>query len=239
MRTTVSLSDAIFRKFERSIISGDMQPGARFPSQKEICATENVSRTVVREAIARLAAQNLVTTRQGSGVFVSRSAGLRAFQVSPEELSTLDEVIRLLEMRLAVETEAAGLAAARRTSSDIDAIHDAFDRIEAVRADQDRAAQADAAFHLAIARATHNDYFTRIIDFFGARLVPPRRLSVGERDEAADKAYADKVRAEHQAIIDAIIRMDIGKAREAARNHMQESLSRHRELARTPVSRPG
>lgn len=232
-RITGSMTDTLFRKLESRISSGEMGPGSRFPTQKEISAAENVSRTVVREAVARLAAQGLTTSRQGSGVFVAETAPYRAFQVTRDELSELADVIKLLEMRLAVETEMASLAAARRTTADIGEIQDALHRMEEASDDPEAAARADSDFHLAIARSTQNDYFVRLIDFLGVRLVPPRNLYLRDRSEEAQASYAAKVRGEHDALLDAIVRMDSAKAREAARHHMQESLSRHSHLSQT------
>lgn len=226
-----SLTDDLFVKLEARIRSGEMPPGSRFPAQKDICAAENVSRTVVREASARLAAQGLTTSRQGSGVFVADTAAYRAFQVTPEELGELADVIKLLEMRLAIETEMAALAAARRTTGDIGTIRQALQWMAEVSDDPAAAAQADIAFHLAIARATQNDYYVRLIDFLGLRLVPPRNLYLRNQSQEAHQAYAALVRAEHEAILDAIVRMDSSRARDAARHHMQESLSRHTELS--------
>jgi len=227
----------LFKKLEERIRTGEMPPGSRFPSQKDLCETENVSRTVVREAVARLAAQGLTTSRQGSGVFVAETAQYRAFQVTRDELSELADVIKLLEMRLAVETEMAALAAARRTTADIGAIREALARMDEVMGDPETAARADSAFHLAIARATQNDYFVRLVDFLGVRLVPPRNLYLRDESEEAHRAYAAKVRAEHEALVDAIVRMDTVRAREAARHHMQESLSRHSQLSETALLR--
>jgi GntR family transcriptional regulator, transcriptional repressor for pyruvate dehydrogenase complex len=234
---TSSLTDDLFAKIEEQIRSGMLEPGSRLPTQKEIALAENVSRTVVREAVARLAAQGLTVSRQGSGVFVADTAEYRAFQITRDELNELADVIKLLEMRLAVETEMAGLAAARRTTADIGAIQEALQDMEEHAADPIAAAKADAAFHLAIARATQNDYYVRLVDFLGLRLVPPRNLYLRDQSDEAHEAYAAKVRAEHDAIVDAIVRMDPPKAREAARHHMQESLSRHSMLSATARAR--
>jgi DNA-binding FadR family transcriptional regulator len=137
-----------------------------------VAETENVSRTVVREAVARLAAQGLITSRQGSGVYVAETAQYKPFQVTRDELAELADIIKLLEMRLALETEMAGLAAARRTTADIGAIRSALFDMENTFNDPQAAARADSAFHLAIARATQNHYYERLIDFLGVRLVP-------------------------------------------------------------------
>jgi GntR family transcriptional regulator, transcriptional repressor for pyruvate dehydrogenase complex len=228
---SASLTDILFERLEERIRSGAMPPGSRFPTQKEIAETEHVSRTVVREAVARLSARGLTKSRQGSGVFVAETARYRAFQITRDELSELADVIKLLEMRLAVEAEMAALAAARRTTGDIGHIRDALKRMEDVSGDAQAAAHADAAFHLAIARATQNHYYERFIDFLGIRLVPPRSLYLCDQAQEAHQAYAATVHTEHTAILDAIIRMDTNKARDAARHHMQESLSRHSELS--------
>jgi DNA-binding FadR family transcriptional regulator len=146
-------------------------------------------------------------------------------------LSELADVIRLLETRLAIEAEMAAFAAARRTTEDIGAMRAALRHMAQVSDDPIAAAAADVQFHLAIARATRNDYFVRLIDFLGLRLVPPRNLYLRDQPSDAHQAYVAKVRAEHEAILDAISRMDVPRARQAAWDHMQESLNRHSELS--------
>lgn len=227
---SASLTDILFKKLEQRITDGEMSPGSRFPTQKDLSDVEKVSRTVVREAVARLAAQGLVTTRQGSGVYVSATAQYRAFQVTRDELGDLADVMKLLEMRVAVETEMAALAAVRRSADDIAELRRALEAVDEAEQDMQAAAIADRGFHLAIAKATHNDYFARFIDFLGIRLVPPRSLFLQDQPADAHLAYARKVKAEHEAILDAIVRMDALKARDAARRHMEESLARHAAL---------
>lgn len=225
-----SLADALFVKLEERILAGDIAPGSRLPPQKEIAEHEAVSRTVVREAVARLEAQGIVVARQGSGVYVSEDARYRAFQVRREDVSELADVIKLLEMRLAVEAEMAAFAASRRTLDDIGAMQQALRDMAAVRDDPAASAEADTRFHMAIARATRNDHFARLTDFLGMRLVPPRNLYLRDQSAEAHHDYVEKVRVEHEAIVDAIVRMNPARARAAARRHMEESLSRHTAL---------
>lgn len=231
MVKAVSLADVLYAKLKAAIMSGELPSGAKLPSQKEIAENEEVSRTVVREAVARLEAQGYAVARQGSGVYVSESARYRAFQVTREELSELSDIIKLLEMRLAIETEMAGLAAARRDQDDIVAMRAALKHMREVSGDPAASALADTRFHMAIARATKNDYFVRFIDFLGVRLVPPRSLYLRDQPSDAHQGYVHKVHDEHDAVLNAIVRMDIERARSAARQHMQESLMRHSELS--------
>jgi GntR family transcriptional regulator, transcriptional repressor for pyruvate dehydrogenase complex len=225
-----SLTDDLFLKLRARIHSGEMPPGSRFPTQKDIALTANVSRTVVREAVARLEAQGLAVSRQGSGVFVTETARYQAFQVTREELGQLADIVRLLEMRLAVETEMSALAAERRTAKDLAAMRAKLSAIAAAGDDVDAAAQADAAFHVTIAEATGNAYFSRFMDFLGIRLVPPRTLLLRGRSSEAHQAYAATIRAEHEAILAAIEAQDQTAARDAARHHMEQSRQRHADL---------
>src|SRR4051794_8345987 len=89
MAKAVSLADELYGRLKAEITSGVIAPGSKLPSQKDIADSENVSRTVVREAVARLEAQGYAVSRQGSGVYVSETARYRAFQVTREELSEL------------------------------------------------------------------------------------------------------------------------------------------------------
>ncbi len=221
----------MFVKLEALIRSGELPPGARFPTQKEIAEKEKVSRTVVREAFARLEAQGIAVARQGSGVFVSDDARYQAFQITRQDMSELADVVRLLEVRLSVEAEMAAFAAARRNLDDISAMRAALRDMAEMADDPVASAAADGRFHAAIARATQNETFVRLIEFLGVRLVPPRSLYLRGQPDAAQRAYVEKVRAEHEAIVDAIVRMNPIGARDAARHHMQESLSRHSELS--------
>ena len=190
-----------------------------------------MSRTVVREAVARLEAQGFAASRRGSGVYVPDTVRYRAFQVTRDELGALSDVVSLLEMRLAIETEMAALAASRRTTEDVAAMRAALARIVELSDDPAASAEADSEFHMTIARATQNPYYLRLIDFLGVRLVPPRNLYLRDQPAPAHDAYVEKVHSEHESIVDAIVRKDQTRARNAARRHMQESLNRHRTLS--------
>jgi DNA-binding FadR family transcriptional regulator len=85
-----------------------------------------VSRTVVREAISKLQAAGLVETRHGIGTFVLTQTDTPSFRVNQNQLRTLHDVIALLELRISIETEAAAVAAARRTESNLRVMQDAM-----------------------------------------------------------------------------------------------------------------
>jgi len=224
-----SLADQLYGDLRERIRSGELQPGERLPTEKDFTEAFAVSRTTVREALARLAAEGMVQARQGVGVYVTETARYEAFQIRKDELESLEDVHRLLELRLAIETEMAALAAARRTKGDVRDLHRKLAAINAADT-SDAAARADADLHSSIARAAHNAYFERILTFIGTRLVPPRALVIQARDEQESGAYAALLDAEHRAIVDAIEAGDEAAARMAMRCHLSESLSRHRAV---------
>lgn len=234
---TASLTDRLYNNMGAQIRSGGWAPGERLPTQRELSEREAVSRTVVREAVARLSAQGLLTPRHGSGVYVADEIPFPAFQIGGHRVHELADVIKLLEFRLAIETEMAGFAAARRSTAELGAIRDALTALRANAKNANATARADFAFHRAIAQASHNPHYADIIDFLGLRLVPLRTIAFANQPASAHDEYFARIDAEHQSIVDAITRMNPEAARHAARHHMLESLARHCSLAedRGPV----
>lgn len=225
-----TLVDAACEHIRNSILSGAHGPGQRLPTEAEFGDVLGVSRTVVREAVARLAAQGLVEPRHGKGVFVSETAKYQAFQITRDELDNLSDVIQLLELRLSVETEMASLAAERRSEVDLMNMRQQLKLLASAKGDIDGSVRADVEFHRAIAKASNNIYFTKLIDFLGVRLVPPRSLYLRQKEIQASQSYIATISNEHEAILDAVAARDPHAARLAARAHMSESLRRHREL---------
>lgn len=224
-----SLADDLVQRFEERIESGDMPPGSRFPTEKAITEDFGVSRTVVREAYSRLAARGLLESRRGSGAYVPDGAQYRAFQVTAEEIGEIDDVLKLLEMRMGFEAEMADLAARRRTDADLAELRRALTAMEE-SSDVDASVTADAAFHAAIASATGNSYFLRFTQFLGVRLVPSRRLYLQGDDPVRHQHYARTINRDHEAIVAAIEAGDPAAARRAARRHIEKSIRRYRTL---------
>lgn len=224
-----SLADDLVGQFEAKILSGTLKPGERFPTEMTITTDFGVSRTVVREAFARLAARGLLESRRGSGAYVAEGARYQAFQVTAAELRELDDVLRLLEMRTGFEAEMASIAAQRRTDDDLDAMRACMDQM-AQSTDMDASVAADSAFHAAIARATGNPYYLRFTDFLGIRLVPSRRLYLRTDSPQSHAAYAKSINKDHMAIYEAICARNRTQAGRAARRHMEKSYERYNAL---------
>src|SRR4051812_5621257 len=131
------LSRGLFEQLAEQIRSGRLAPGERLPTEQALTRAARVSRTVVREAVAALRAEGLVITRQGVGAFVSAEPQRAPFRIEPEHLRSVDDILNVMELRLGVEIESAGLAAERASKANVRAISAALHGIEeAARADR-------------------------------------------------------------------------------------------------------
>jgi DNA-binding FadR family transcriptional regulator len=151
------------------------------------------------------------------------------FRVSLDQQSTLQDVITVLELRIAVETEAAGLAAIRRSADQLRAIRSALDAFNAALDEGRQAVGPDFQFHLEIARATQNPRFAALMETLGGAMIPRSRLEVEEVLSDDKKAYLRRVNLEHESIVAAIERRDAEAARAAMRTHLTNSRERRRQ----------
>jgi GntR family transcriptional repressor for pyruvate dehydrogenase complex len=225
------LSRGLFDQLAEQIKSGRLAPGERLPTEEALTRAAGVSRTVVREAVAALRAEGLVITRQGVGAFVSAEPQRAPFRIDPERLHSLDEVLNVMELRLGVEIESAGLAAQRATRPQVRAIDAALEAIEAAAASGKSAVDEDLALHRAIAEATGNPEFVRFLQFIGRHLIPRRTVSGLPEAMGGRRAYLELIQEEHRRIGEAIRGRDPRAAREAMRRHLTRSLERYRKLA--------
>lgn len=197
----------------------------RLPTEQAMTAQYGVSRTVVREAIARLKSEGLVETRQGSGTVVRDAQASDAFRLGRDEGGVQADpaagVLRVLELRRGIEAEMAALAAERRTPAELKDIEQALRAIaRAARAGGD-GVQEDLGFHLAISRAAHNLHFTQLLGMLTRALQDAIRLT--RANEARHADLAAQVQAEHEAICAAIRARDPVAARSAAFLHMRNT----------------
>jgi GntR family transcriptional repressor for pyruvate dehydrogenase complex len=230
LRPPRHLTTELITRLSEAITSGSLLPNARLPTEHEMIASFGVSRTVVREALAVLRAEGLVQTRQGSGVYVAPDLLRRPFRIDPEGLQSNTEVMQVLELRIAVETEAASLAATRRKKADMERIAAAMRAFEAAVERDESAIDEDYEFHCAIGAATGNTYFSSFLGFIGRLIIPRRTITV--EAENGGRRYLTRVLAEHEAIARAIEAADAGDARRAMRTHLRRSRQRYQRLAR-------
>ena len=224
-----NLALGVVEDLAERIRSGRVAVGAKLPTEAEIMAEFGVSRTVVREAISRLQASGLVETRHGIGTFSLGAGDAPGFRITPEDIGTLQDVISVLELRIGVETEAAALAAQRRTDANLRQMRVALDALAQAMEQGRDAVGADFQFHLEVARATQNPHFTEMMTTLGSTIIPRARLQAPAVDAPAQLGYLRRVNAEHESILDAIASGDSEGARAAMRTHLANSRERRRK----------
>ena len=220
-----NLAQGVVEAFTSSIQAGTLKPGEKLPTESVIMEMHGVSRTVVREAISHLQASGMVQTRHGIGTFVLEPQPTNIF--SSDTIRTIGDVLSILELRISLETEAAWLAATRRSEEQVQQMDAALKRIVAAQ-NRPGAVESDKAFHLLIAQATGNRYFVDILSDLGNTIIPRARLDSAQLTHDDPVAYQERVNREHDDIYHAILRKDAEAARAAMRTHLSNSRERLR-----------
>ncbi|MCY4725298.1 GntR family transcriptional regulator [Nocardioides sp. STR2] len=199
----VGLIDQVAARFQEEITSGRWPVGERIPVEGDLVAAFGVGRNTVREALQSLVHAGLLSREQGRGTFVistSELSGSLARQLAGGSRH------HYLELRLALDSAAASLAALRRTDADVDLLRDLRDQREASWAseDPDVRAAADLALHRAIVAATHNPLYLQlyasVTDVFASHM---------RHDESGDDATAHR---RHHDLVEAIAEGDADRA---------------------------
>lgn len=212
------LGDRLYGQILEQIASGTLRPGDKLPSENELSRAFNVSRPVIRQALVRLQADGLVATRKGLGTIVQNAPpeGLTRFS----QPSDVAHMLRCLELRLAVEGQAAAWAAMRHSASELRRIGKALD-VMAEQSAQDGGvtAAADLAFHQAVAAASGNILFEQVLQSLDEAIRRGMIIALGLTKERSPER-AQRVLDEHRAIYDAIARRDAQGAELAMRYHL-------------------
>jgi len=224
-----SLAQELVAVLTERIRSGQLKRGDKLPTESQIMAEEGVSRTVVREAISRLQAAGQVETRHGIGTFVLDQPSGGGFRIDPATIVTLREVLAVLELRIALEVESAGLAAQRRSDEAPSGMRAALDELNEGVSHASDAVSADFQFHLQIAQASGNHYFADIINHLGTSIIPRTRLNSARLAHDDQPHYMSRLSHEHEAIYEAIARRDSEGAKMAMRMHLSNSRERLRQ----------
>jgi GntR family transcriptional regulator, transcriptional repressor for pyruvate dehydrogenase complex len=226
-----SLTELVIQALNDKIDRGEYAPGAKLPTEPELCAEFGVSRTVVREAVASLKLGRRLIARHGVGVFVADAAGL-AQGTDFIDSKMVNNSMHVLELRIGVETECAAYAAQRRSEAHLRALKEVYARMEIVTADDEaECARADFEFHLAVATCSENPHFTSILRTLGQEIIIDLRLKHAKANPKERKTYIRRIQREHGDILSAIEQQDEAAARRAMRRHLNESLERYHHLS--------
>ncbi|MFJ4919018.1 FadR/GntR family transcriptional regulator [Streptomyces sp. NPDC088725] len=206
-----ALSDQVITELRNQITSGEWAVGSRIPTEPELVEQLGVARNTVREAVRALAHNGLLDIRQGSGTYVVATSEL-AGVMHRRFAGAADRDIA--EVRSTLESSAARMAAERRTERDLRQLEALLARREEAWAtgSADLFVAADAALHLAVVSASHNDVLTALYADLGGLLIDRLRDDVGHELRPEDHM-------DHARLVAAIREGDAGTAGAEAAGH--------------------
>ncbi len=219
----------VAQHFQNAILRGKLAPGDRLPSERTISARMKVSRSVVREALGRLASLGLVTIRHGSATRVQVPSGQPVKIGMQQLLSRPDFTLEYLaEIRLPLETEMAALAARNRRAEHLDQLEQTQRILGDRHQSLDASIAADIAFHATLAEASGNPLFALVLEPFHQLLIATRRRTMGRYGTSF--AYEH-----HNRILDAVRKQHSERAAHWMRVHLETSV---RQLKEDPAASP-
>lgn len=224
------------------IVDNALDKGHKIGSLSELAQQFGVSRTVIREAISALRSDGIVEARHGVGVFVREKPRQDDPNVYDPELALAPlqrlktSFMDLLELRMAFEVHAAGLAATRRSWAQESNIWNAARQFEASLEDEAALDQLDFAFHRSIAEATNNGAFIEFFNLMSLQILPQPAFSRKLNPALITPDYVQNTVREHRAICEAISVGGSEQAREAMRTHLSRSHLRYRGFSDAEAS---
>ena len=170
------LADRAYNAIVRIIADDGLTTGDRLPSEARLAELFGMSRTIVREALARLASDGITEARRGAGSFVKRRPSERLG--THVAMDALAKTLGTYEVRFVLEAESARLAALRRSQDQLDAIEAALAALRAALLSNAPAHEEDWLLHRAIVEATGNSAFLPVFDLLQNEVVQILRAGV-------------------------------------------------------------
>jgi len=228
----------VMRQVRTLITEGDLSPGDRLPGERELSSLLTVSRASVRQAIAALEAQGIVTKRQGDGTFVVGRGGNADEVIESFSRFLAEEQINpthILESRLVVECATTRFCAERAADEEINGLKALLERRRIAEGRKDSFAQMNRDLHIAIAQGSKNPALIKVMELLLEMMdlnMWPRLKQMSEEREKRVQKHLDQ----HEEIVDAIIRRDADGAYESMRNHLETIEREMTQDLSTPIS---
>lgn len=232
------LAEKVAQALMEEITSGGYAVGDWLPPEQALANRYGVSRTVLREAISQLKVEGLVRAHQGRGVMVISTQLPQTFVLPTSKGASIDAVLQIVELRIAIEAEAAGLAAARRTGQDLREMKTAIEQMARAIGAKDVALgiEADLRFHRALCEATKNPHYLSFYEFLSTYI--RENITVSRQNSARGGQRSEAAQGEHTAIYDAIAAGDAERARSATRLHVENTAKRLAAISREKLTQP-
>lgn len=198
----------------RAIFDGELIHGDRLPSERRLAEREGVSRGTIRDALTALASEGLLEIRPGSGAYVT-------FRETAEAASPILDAspLDLIDARFALEPHICRLSVLRATRADFDEFERLMDRMEDAEGDADDFAEADSAFHTALARSTRNELLIWMVGQIGEVRGEDEWLRM--RKLTLNPAVIAQYNREHRQLVNAIRSREPDRAAQLMKTHLE------------------
>ena len=218
---TSRLFEQIVQQVEDSILQGQLKPGDQLPAERDLAQRFGVSRTAVREAVKTLREKGLVEAYSGRGTFVTNgtSQAMRQSLDLMIRINPLEGSANLAELRLVLEPEIAGLAAARIEEQLLTTMREAVAVMSRNLHDPDAYVEADLDFHLALAEAAGNPLILSLLGSI-VGLLRDQRSRIFSVDGGPERGQYH-----HKRILRAGEQGEPDLAREAMRSHLKQVIA--------------
>jgi len=221
-----TLADKVYEQLFGLISNGQYARKSKLPSENELARSFDVSRPVIRDALKRLRDDGVIYSRQGAGSFVLGAEVEESIDVGPlfTPAQTIADIQRCFEFRETIEGRTAALAALRRNDAILDELAAILKRLEHATADHVHRDDIDLEFHLTIAKAANNQYFSSVL--YALRDQVAVGMKLHGMALLQPSARLEESTEEHREILDAIRAGDPDRASAAMQAHVRNSRDR-------------
>ena len=217
------LSEQIAHYLQAEISEGSLGVGEKLPSEAILCKRFGVSRTVVREATARLEFDGYIETKQGTRNVVSKEYKKKAFRIDQATQLNFPEMAQLYEFRVIIEAAAVVLAAKRCGPAELRSLKDCLKEMKRADSDSSDDIPANVTFHQIIAKASGNKFLKDFMVFLNDKITVMHEI---DKKATYNTSIVKSIRHEHASIVDAIEQKDSEKARTSIINHISNAAKR-------------
>jgi len=213
-----NISEQVFNQMKQQLLDGAWVAGQKLPSENELAEAFGVSRITVRQALQKLTVLGLIETKLGEGSFVKEfTPGTYMNAMIPAMYLNSNSVEEVLEFRMIMEVETAGIAAKKASEQDVQRLSSSFSKMEKYRNNIALYTQEDFRFHMILAEITGNSLVVRLMEL----LTDILEATI----QNATKTIGDEVGLKyHSLILEAVKNHDYEKAKSAMHDHIEMTL---------------
>jgi GntR family transcriptional repressor for pyruvate dehydrogenase complex len=217
------LSEQIAHYLQAEISEGSLGVGEKLPSEAILCKRFGVSRTVVREATARLEFDGYIETKQGTRNVVSKAYKKKAFRIDQATQLNFEELAQLYEFRIIIEAAAVVLATKRCGTVELQSLKECLKEMAKADINSSDGIPANVTFHQIIAKASGNKFLSDFMVFLNDKITAMLEI---DKKAANNTAIVESIHNEHKSIVSAIKQKDPQKARTSIVNHIRNAAKR-------------